>query len=247
MAETVRAAVVDDEPLAREGIRLLLGRDKEVTVVGEAGNANEALALLHRTRPQLVFLDVQMPGGDGFEVLSRAERPLPLVVFVTAYDAHALHAFDVHALDYVLKPFDDERFTQALERAKRELRREVAAEIGERMLAGVQSLERTRVVVRDRGRVTFLDEDEIEWIEAADYYVELHVGARTYLHRESMAALEARLDARRFVRIHRKAIVNIRCLREVRRDATGGLVAILSNGVSLPVARSHQAQVRRLA
>jgi two-component system, LytTR family, response regulator len=247
MAETVRAAVVDDEPLAREGIRLLLGRDKEVTVVGEAGNANEALALLHRTRPQLVFLDVQMPGGDGFEVLSRAERPLPLVVFVTAYDAHALHAFDVHALDYVLKPFDDERFTQALERAKRELRREVAAEIGERMLAGVQSLERTRVVVRDRGRVTFLDEDEIEWIEAADYYVELHVGARTYLHRESMAALEARLDARRFVRIHRKAIVNIRCLREVRRDATGGLVAVLSSGVSLPVARSHQAQVRRLA
>ena len=247
MADPVRAAVVDDEPLAREGIRLLLGRDKEVTVVGEAGNANEAVALLKRTQPQLVFLDVQMPGGDGFEVLTRAERPLPLVVFVTAYDAHALHAFDVHALDYVLKPFDDERFTQAVERAKRELRREAAAEIGERMLAGVQAVERTRVVVRDRGRVTFLDEDEIEWIEAADYYVELHVGERTYLHRESMAALEARLDARRFVRIHRKAIVNIRCLREVRRDGTGGLVAVLSNGVCLPVARSHQAQVRRLA
>ncbi len=102
-------------------------------------------------------------------------------------------------------------------------------------------------MVRDRGRVTFLDEDEIEWIEAADYYVELHVGAQTYLHRESMSALEARLDARRFVRIHRKAIVNIRCLREVRRDATGGLVAVLSSGVSLPVARSHQAHVRRLA
>ena len=102
-------------------------------------------------------------------------------------------------------------------------------------------------MVRDRGRVTFLDEDEIDWIEAADYYVELHVGARTYLHRESMAALEARLDTRRFVRIHRKAIVNIRCLREVRRDAGGGLVAVLSSGVSLPVARSHQAQVRRLS
>jgi two-component system LytT family response regulator len=247
MAEPVRAAVVDDEPLAREGIRLLLGRDPEVTVVGEAGNASEALALLRTVRPQLVFLDVQMPGGDGFEVLSRAQRPLPLVVFVTAFDSHALQAFDVHALDYVLKPFDDERFTQAVERAKQELRREAAAEIGERMLQGVQALERTRVVVRDRGRVTFLDEDEIDWIEAADYYVELHVGARTYLHRESMAALEARLDTRRFVRIHRKAIVNIRCLREVRRDAGGGLVAVLSSGVSLPVARSHQAQVRRLS
>jgi two-component system, LytTR family, response regulator len=247
MAEPVRAAVVDDEPLAREGIRLLLGRDPEVTVVGEAGNASEALALLRTVRPQLVFLDVQMPGGDGFEVLSRAQRPLPLVVFVTAFDSHALQAFDVHALDYVLKPFDDERFTQAVERAKQELRREAAAQIGERMLQGVQALERTRVVVRDRGRVTFLDEDEIDWIEAADYYVELHVGARTYLHRESMAALEARLDTRRFVRIHRKAIVNIRCLREVRRDAGGGLVAVLSSGVSLPVARSHQAQVRRLS
>jgi two-component system, LytTR family, response regulator len=247
MPEVVRAAVVDDEPLAREGIRLLLKRDPGVEVVGEAGNANEALALLRTARPQLLFLDVQMPGGDGFEVLNRAERPLPLVVFVTAYDSHALHAFAVHALDYVLKPFDDERFAQAVQRAKEALRREEAAQIGERMLQGVQALERTRVMVRDRGRVTFLDEDEIEWIEAADYYVELHVGAHTYLHRESMSALEARLDSRRFVRIHRKAIVNIRCLREVRRDPGGGLVAVLSSGVALPVARSHQAQVRRLA
>ena len=247
MADTVRTAVVDDEPLAREGVRLLLGRDPEVTVVGEAGNLGEALALLSRERPQLLFLDVQMPGGDGFEVLQRAEQPLPLVIFVTAYDAHALKAFAVHALDYLLKPFDDQRFTEALERAKRELRRSAAADIGERMLQGVQALERTRVVVRDRGRVTFLDEDEIEWIEAADYYVELHVGTQTYLHRESMSALEARLDSRRFVRIHRKAIVNIRCLRELRRDPSGGLVAVLSSGACVPVARSHQAQVRRLA
>ncbi len=247
MANQVRTAVVDDEPLAREGVRLLLGRDPDVTVVGEAGNLSEALALLSRARPQLLFLDVQMPGGDGFEVLQRAERPLPLVIFVTAYDAHALKAFGVHALDYLLKPFDDERFAEALQRAKRELQRTAAAEIGERMLQGVQALERTRVVVRDRGRVTFLDEEEIEWIEAADYYVELHVGAQTYLHRESMAALEARLDSRRFVRIHRKAIVNIRCLRELRRDPSGGLVAVLSSGACVPVARSHQAQVRRLA
>jgi two-component system, LytTR family, response regulator len=247
MPEPIRVAVVDDEPLAREGIRILLGRDPDVVVVGEAGNAREALDLLTAQRPQLVFLDVQMPGGDGFEVLTCAERPLPLVVFVTAFDAHALQAFAVHALDYVLKPFDDDRFAQALRRAKEELRRDAAARIGERMLKGVEALERTRVVVRDRGRVTFLDEDEIDWIEAADYYVELHVGAQTYLHRESMAALEARLDARRFVRIHRKAIVNLRCLREVRRETGGGLVAVLSSGVSLPVARSHQAQIRRLA
>lgn len=247
MPETIRVAVIDDEPLAREGVRLLLERDPEVTVVGEAANAGEALALLKSARPQIVFLDVQMPGGDGFEVLSRAERPLPLVVFVTAYDAHALQAFAVHALDYVLKPFDDERFAQAVERAKAEVRRDAAAAIGERMLQGVEALERTRVVVRDRGRVTFLSEDEIDWIEAADYYVELHVGAHAYLHRESMAALEARLNPRRFVRIHRKAIVNLRCLREVRRESGGGLVAVLASGVCLPVARSHQAQVRRLS
>jgi two-component system, LytTR family, response regulator len=247
MGDALRVAVVDDEPLAREGIRLLLERDPELRVVGEAGNADEALALLRDGKPQLLFLDVQMPGGDGFEVLTRAEGPLPLVVFVTAYDAHALQAFAVHALDYVLKPFDDERFGQAVQRAKAELRREAAAAIGERMLRGIEALERTRVVVRDRGRVTFLDEDEIDWIEAADYYVELHVGNHTYLHRESMSALEARLDARRFVRIHRKAIVNLRCLREVRREAGGGLVAVLSSGVALPVARSHQAHVRRLS
>ena len=247
MGEPIRTAVVDDEPLAREGIRLLLGQDAEVSVVGEAGNASEALELLRRTQPQLLFLDVHMPGGDGFEVLRRAEPPLPLVIFVTAYDVHALKAFSVHALDYVLKPFDDERFTEALRRAKEELRREAAAQIGERMLRGLENVERTRVVVRDRGRVTFLDESEIDWIEAADYYVELHVGSSTYLHRESMAALEARLDARHFVRIHRKTIVNLRRLRELRREPGGGLVAVLTSGVSLPVARSHQAQVRRLS
>jgi two-component system, LytTR family, response regulator len=249
--EPLTVAVVDDEPLAREGLRLVLAEDPEVKVVGEAGSGDEALALLARTHPKLLFLDVQMPGGDGFDVLARAEPPLPLVLFVTAYDQYALEAFRVHAFDYLLKPYEDCRVREALARAKSQLEREEAARLGEALRmraveAGLVSPSPSRIVVRDRGRIIFLDAEEIDWIESADYYVELHVGPRTYLHRESMAALEGRLDPQRFVRIHRTAIVNRRVLRELRRTGTGGLVAVLATGAELPVARSQQARIRQL-
>lgn len=251
MPEPVTVAVVDDEPLAREGLRMLLAEDPGVKVVGEAGSGDEAVALLARTHPQLCFLDVQMPGGSGFEVLARAEAPLPMVVFVTAYDQYALEAFRVHAFDYLLKPYEDARFRETLTRAKELLSREEAARLGEQLRAkaveaGLVSAPSSRIVVRDRGRIIFLEAEEIDWIESADYYVELHVGARTYLHRESMAALENRLDAARFVRIHRTAIVNRRVLRELRRTGSGGLVAVLATGAELPVARSQQARIRQL-
>lgn len=249
--EPVTVAVVDDEPLAREGLLMLLEQDPEVKVVGEAGSGDEALALLARTRPQLLFLDVQMPGGSGFEVLARAEPPLPMVVFCTAYDQYALDAFRVHAFDYLLKPYEDARFKESLARAKEQLAREESARLGEQLRtraveAGLVPAPASRIVVRDRGRIVFLEAEEIDWIESADYYVELHVGARTYLHRESMAALEGRLDSSRFVRIHRTAIVNRRVLRELRRTGTGGLVAVLATGAELPVARSQQARIRQL-
>ena len=251
MPEPVTVAVVDDEPLAREGLRMLLAEDPGVKVVGEAGSGDEAVALLARTHPQLCFLDVQMPGGSGFEVLARAEAPLPMVVFVTAYDQYALEAFRVHAFDYLLKPYEDARFRETLGRAKEQLSREEAARIGEQLRAkaveaGLVPAASSRIVVRDRGRIIFLEAEEIDWIESADYYVELHVGARTYLHRESMAALENRLDSGRFVRIHRTAIVNRRVLRELRRTGSGGLVAVLATGAELPVARSQQARIRQL-
>jgi two-component system, LytTR family, response regulator len=249
--EPLTVAVVDDEPLAREGLRLVLAEDPEVKVVGEAGSGDEALALLARTHPKLVFLDVQMPGGDGFDVLARAEPPLPLVLFVTAYDQYALEAFRIHAFDYLLKPYEDCRVREALARAKAQLEREEAARLGEALRtraveAGLVSPSASRIVVRDRGRIIFLEAEEIDWIESADYYVELHVGPRTYLHRESMAALEGRLDPQKFVRIHRTAIVNRRVLRELRRTGTGGLVAVLATGAELPVARSQQARIRQL-
>ncbi len=221
----IRAVIVDDEPLAREGVRLLLAEDPEVTVVGEAAGGRAAVAALRRLRPDLVFLDVQLPDADGFDVL--AEIPLaeqPVVVFVTAYDRYALRAFEVHALDYLLKPFSDDRFRDALRRAKARLREAPA---------------RPRLVIKDGGRVVFLPVDEIDWIESADYYAQLHAGRNAYLLRESLASLEARLDPARFVRVHRRVILNRDRLREVRERGRA-YVALLADGTELPVARGHR-------
>ena len=244
MPEPVTVAVVDDEPLAREGLRMLLAEDPGVKVVGEAGSGDEAVALLARTHPQLCFLDVQMPGGSGFEVLARAEAPLPMVVFVTAYDQYALEAFRVHAFDYLLKPYEDSRFRETLARAKEQLSREEAARIGEQLRAkaveaGLVTAPSSRIVVRDRGRIIFLEAEEIDWIESADYYVELHVGARTYLHRESMAALEKAWGTATLYRSWR--------IRACWLRATGSSAPVASTATRppLPVRRSSRS-TRRL-
>jgi two-component system LytT family response regulator len=218
----IRVVIVDDEPLARDGIRLLLAGDAEVSVVGEAAGARAAVAAVRRLRPDLVFLDVQLPDGDGFDVL--ADIPLadqPVVVFVTAYDRYALRAFDVHALDYLLKPFSDERFRDALRRAKARVRAAAAP---------------PRLVIKDGARVVFLPVDEIDWIESADYYAQLHAGRHAYLLRESLASLAARLDPARFVRVHRRVILNRDRLREVRERGRA-YVALLHDGTEVPVAR----------
>ena len=267
--ERIRTLVVDDEPLAREGVRMMLASDPDMALVGQAGNGPEALRLLRELKPDLVFLDVQMPELNGFEVLARlAPQPLPAVIFVTAYDRYALRAFEIHALDYLLKPFNDERFHEALRRAKSQLRLHRVQNLKEQLLSALSTYEGEdaaqaasppaaaapqtpayiqRLAIKDVGRVVFLDVAEIDWIEAADYYVQIHAGPHVYLHRETMQSLEERLDPSRFMRIHRSAIVNQGRIRELRSEGRRELMAVLSCGAVLRVARSYREKFQHLA
>jgi two-component system LytT family response regulator len=253
----IRTFIVDDEPLAREGIRLLLQGDPELEVVGEAGAGREAVAQIQHLRPDLVFLDVQMPEMTGFEVLGALAPDLvPAVIFVTAYDRYALQAFEVHALDYLLKPFDDERFADAVRRAKSHLQLARAWDLRQQLLSLLADVsapapvdkpaEPERLAIKDGARVVFLRFDEIDWIEAADYYVQIHAGGKCYLHRETMMSLERRLDAGVFVRIHRSAIVNRRRIRELRNGRQREAVVVLEGGQAIKVSRSQQAKLAAL-
>lgn len=267
--ETIRTLIVDDEPLARDGIRVLLDEDPEIEIVGECGDGGEAARAMEEMTPDLVFLDIQMPERDGFEALASADlEELPFIVFVTAYDEYAVRAFEVHALDYVLKPFDDDRFLRAVERAKREIRQrrdsEFAARVAEMLAAreegdgeeataakgrrarreGTPSEDGEghlrRMVIKRAGRVFFLDVDEIDWFEAADYYVRLHVGEESHLVRTTMKELEASLDPRRFIRIHRSSIVRIDFIRELQPYFHGEYVVLLKDGTRLSLSRSRR-------
>jgi two-component system LytT family response regulator len=250
----IRTLIVDDEPLAREGIRMLLAQDPDIELVGEVGSGRQAVQAIDQLRPDLAFLDVQMPELSGFQVLAALPpAAVPAVVFVTAYDRYALQAFEVHALDYLLKPFDDDRFFEALRRAKshlqlakvEELRRELMSLLadveGPKPAAVVPAPSPTdRLAIKDGSRVVFLRADEIDWIEAADYYVQIHAGPKSYLHRETMQSLERRLDPDRFVRIHRSAIVNRSRIRELRSGGRREAVVVLEGGATLKVARSQR-------
>src|SRR3712207_5452405 len=200
----IRALVVDDEPLARRGIRVRLERAGGVDVIAECANGAEAVDAIRDRQPDLVFLDVQMPGLDGFDVIQEvgAER-MPAVVFVTAYDAHALRAFDVHALDYLLKPIDDERFDTAVERARRRIAEREAGAMGRRLAAAMSELRDRRILIKDRGRVVIIDEADVDWVEAEGDYVRIHAAGRGHLLRETMSAMADRLDPTHFARIHR--------------------------------------------
>lgn len=255
---TIRALVVDDEPLAREGVRVLLERDEETECVGECGDGEEAVDEVRRLEPDLLFLDVQMPEMDGFDVLEALEpEEMPVVIFVTAYDAYAIRAFEVHALDYLLKPYDDERFFKALERAKAELRHRRDTAFTERLAAlleergegappaagaggsgGGEGGGRDRIMIKSSGRIQFVAVDEIDWIEAAGDYVRLHTGERSHLLRETMKGLEERLDADRFVRVHRSSIVRLSFVREVRSSDSGQYDVVLKDGTRRSLSRS---------
>lgn len=256
----LRVAIVDDEPMARSSLRKLLAEDEEVELVAELKNGEEAARELPELAPDLVFLDVHMPGKTGLEVVAELRGPsLPLIVFVTAYDKYALDAFELHAVDYLLKPFDDERFRTALERAKERLRQERVLDVGTE-LAGLmasvrervkpspevaeQSPTLTRLALHREGRVDWVDTAELRWVEAADQYVKLHTESGEHLMRESMGELERRLDPRRFLRVHRSAIVALEHVRSFERQASGGGRLVLDRGERLPVSRSRAASLK---
>ena len=247
---TIKTLVVDDEPLARERVISLLKDEEGIELLGECRDGQEAIAAIKGLAPDLVFLDVQMPGADGFQVLNAVGVDhMPVVVFVTAYDQHALRAFDVRALDYLLKPFDRERFRETLLRARTQIEQQDTGDLGRRLLALVKDLrpappKTDRVVVKSGGRLFFLKTDEIDWIEAAGNYAKLHVGAQSHLLRETMISLEARLDPERFVRIHRSRIVNMERVQELQPWFNGEYVVILRSGTRLTLSRGYREKLQ---
>jgi two-component system LytT family response regulator len=247
----IRTLVVDDEPLARERVMSLLQQEVDVEVVGECSDGSEAVSAIQEHSPDLIFLDVQMPGCDGFQVIRNigADR-MPSVIFVTAYDEYALQAFEVHALDYLLKPFSKDRFLQTLHHAREAIEHRRAGELGRRLLALVHDVKPEpqrveRLVVKSGGRVFFLRTDEIDWIEAAGNYVRLHLGSESHLFRETMNRMEARLDSRRFSRIHRSRIVNTERIKELQPWFNGDYVVILRGGTRLTLSRGYREKLQQ--
>jgi two-component system LytT family response regulator len=225
----MRALIVDDEPLARTNIRILLRQHPEIEIAGESGSGEDAVEQIRRTEPDLVFLDVQMPECDGFDVLEMlGSKAPPSVIFVTAHDEYALRAFEAGALDYLLKPFTDERFDRAVSRAKEKLQQPRKVE---------------RITLKQGNQVLFVRPEDIDWIEAADYYACLHVGAKSHLVRRSLADLEQDLDPAVFRRSHRSAIVNVRRLRALQLNRNGECEAVLENGATVPVSRRYRRQL----
>ncbi|MEW6338742.1 MAG: LytR/AlgR family response regulator transcription factor [Acidobacteriota bacterium] len=240
----MRVVIADDEALARARIRSMLENDPEVEVVAECPDGRSAVDVIQAERPDIVFLDIQMPELDGFQVVEEiAGESAPAVVFVTAFDQYALRAFQVHAIDYLLKPFDRGRFAECLARAKAAAGR--SGMVSERLLALIEELrgERKsleRVIVRSGGRVSFVKVSEIDWIEASGNYLRLHCGQTVHLIRDTMNAFEGRLDPQTFMRIHRSTMVNIERIRELQPWFHGDYMVILVDGTKLTLSRSYR-------
>jgi two-component system LytT family response regulator len=230
----IRTLIVDDEPPARRNLVLLLQRDAEIEIVGECGSGDEALKSIRNLTPDLVFLDVQMPERDGFDVVEMLGNKVPpAIIFVTAYDQYALRAFEAGALDYLLKPFDNARFDRALVRAKERI-----------ALSRLTSHKTERLMIKSAGEVSFIRVSEIDWIEADDYYACLHVGSRSHLLRRSLAELEQDLLESNFCRIHRSAIVNMDRVRTLKLNADGEYNIVLENGSELRLSRRHRKELQ---
>lgn len=243
--QPIRVLIVDDEALARRMVRKMLQAHPEFEVVGECENGGEAVAALRSFPCDLVFLDVQMPEVDGFAVVGALAGEMPHVIFVTAYDHYAVRAFEVHALDYLLKPFDQERFEQALERARRQVRGAAGGDVNARLLSLLAQRESPpppveRLLVKADGRVFFLKTDELEWIEAEGNYVSLHAGDKKYLFREAISTLEAQLDPKQFRRISRSVIVNIDSVAEFQPRFRGDYWVVLRGGVRLKLSHRYR-------
>ncbi len=248
----IRVLLVDDEPLAREMIREMLVDDSEVEIIGECVNGQEALEAIRAQAPDLLFLDVQMPLMSGFELLEAlASEKMPHVIFVTAYDQYAVRAFDVHAVDYLLKPFDSERFVTALTRAKEHIRERRKGELDQHILALLNELKAEskyleRLIVKNGGRVSFIDVDDIDWIEAEGNYVSIHIGKKSHLLRETFSRLEEQLDPKKFRRIHRSAIVRIDRIRELQLSFQGAHRVILQDGTQLALSSKHREKLQEV-
>lgn len=266
----IRAVIVDDEPLARRGIRARLERSGGYTVVAECASGREAVAAIREHAPSVVFLDVQMPGIDGFGVVDEiGADQMPVTIFVTAYDAHALRAFEAHAFDYLLKPIDDDRFTKTVERAKQRVVEREESEVARRLAALMQDIRPavaaaesaqarriessdpqaapalpTRIAIRDRDRVVFVDVADIGWIGADGDYVRIHTAGKSHLVRDTMLAMEQRLDPNTFVRIHRSTIVNVSRIKELRPYTSREYAVILRDGTRLRLSRRFRNRLR---
>lgn len=264
---TLRALIVDDEPLARRGLEIRLSAMSDVEIVGESGNGRDAVEKIAALRPDIVFLDIQMPTADGFEVLRRFQGPeMPMVIFVTAYDEFAIRAFDEHALDYLLKPVDDDRLGAAVERAREHMEEKNALEHRGRLLeliaeiSGVEDIDLDELLekgqealaqgfldtipIKDAGRTVRLQADTIDWIDAAGDYMCIHAEGRTHIMRGTMKKLEALLDPRRFQRVHRSTIVNVDRVREVRSHINGEYFLILGEDIELKMSRHYKDKIR---
>jgi len=245
--------VVDDEPLAREGLRILLSRDPEVSAIREARDGREAVAAIRSSRPDLVFLDVQMPEMDGFAVLREVGAArMPMVVFVTAHDQYAIQAFEINAVDYLLKPVTEPRFAGALTRAKVRLGSNPAEEASRQILGLLETIAAPRrylerLAVRSGGKTVFVEVEDVDWMQAAENYVELHAGPANHLLHVAMNTLEKSLDPETFLRIHRSTIVNVRRIKELQPGANGGYVVTLESGKRLQCGRTYADKVRALS
>lgn len=242
----IRTLIVDDESLARERVRDMLAQYGDIEVIAECANGYEAVEAITKHAPDLVFLDVEMPGMDGFGVLDALDSDrLPVIIFVTAYDQYAVKAFEVYALDYLLKPFDQERFDKALSRAKDYILNQKNDSLSERILKALEEIKSKpvhleRLVIKMHGHVFFVKTEEIDWLEAEGNYVRLHSGKESYLLRDTITALENQLDPKKFVRVHRSAIVNIDRIQELQPWFHGEYRIILKEGVELTLSRSYR-------
>lgn len=247
----IRVVVVEDEPLARERIRVLLDREPDVDVLSEVADGQSAVNVIRTRKPDLVFLDVNIPGLNGFDVIEEigVER-MPAVVFVTAYDHFAVRAFETHALDYILKPFDEDRFAAALDRAREVLSSRVDGALGERLRDLLGEARRTsyaeRLAVKSSGRIVFVNVRDIDWIGAEGNYARLHAGKQSHLLRETMSSLESKLDPDRFLRIHRSTIVNTDSIAELEPLFQGDYIVILRDSTRLQSSRGYRSNVQGL-
>lgn len=248
----IRSLIVDDEPLARKVLSNLLQNEPDIEVLGECADGQEALAAIRKQAPDLVFMDVEMPGLNGFATIKEVDdQQKPVFVFVTAHEKFAAQAFDAQAADYLVKPFDKDRFHTAVERAKELVKEGKAQKLGKLIPSLLsyfkpETKRADRLIVKSGGRILFLKATDVDWIEAADNYVNLHVGKEAYMLRETMTALEARLAPDQFVRISRSAIVNIEQIRELKPLFHGDYAVILRNDTQLTLSRSHRAKLQQL-